>query len=81
MGFRFTYCGSYPKRYAWSSRSKRRQKMRQLWEEEEGQNGGIGGVVRNIGPQGGSTLSMPIQRLVRDRFHDGIIFDDEYELS
>ncbi len=29
-GFRFTYCGSYPKRYAWSSRSKRRRNRRMM---------------------------------------------------
>ena len=28
-GIRFTYCGSYPKRYAWSARSKRRRRRRQ----------------------------------------------------
>ena len=29
-GLRYTYCGSYPKRYAWSARTKRRRKNRHL---------------------------------------------------
>jgi len=35
-GYRFRYCGAYPKRYAWSARTKRRR-MRQLLQQPQQQ--------------------------------------------
>jgi hypothetical protein len=36
-GLRFTYCGSYPKRYAWSDRIKRRRRQRNLPQHQQHQ--------------------------------------------
>ena len=42
-GLRFSYCGSYPKRYAWSSRTKRRRRQRNglPHHNANGQNGNM----------------------------------------
>jgi hypothetical protein len=46
-GLRYTYCGSYPKRYAWSARTKRRRKNRHLphYKTQNGQGMNSGSSI------------------------------------
>ncbi len=69
-GFRFTFCGSYPKRYAWSSRIKRRRERRRLKKLGGGGGGGVGGYgVNNSNIKNGNGL--PTHHISNYKNNDG----------
>ncbi len=49
-GFRFTYCGSYPKRYSWSARIKRRRQktLPHYYNNGNGKGGHSGSSVMSV---------------------------------
>lgn len=55
-GLRFLYCSSYPKRYAWSDRTKRRRKQRYLphFHQHENMNSGNSVVSMNTAESSGT---------------------------
>ena len=57
-GIRFSYCGSYPKRYAWSARTKRRRQNGHLPRyNQNGNNSGGGSIVSMNTAESVSTMN------------------------